>query len=133
MSLRKTTFSIKNINISIPNRTLIKDFSLTVESNNFLVILGKNGAGKSLSLHTFAGLRSAESGEILLNNNNINNLKRRDIAKTLALLPQDSEDIFPATVFDSVLIGRHPHISPFNKETMEDIKISLDALDKLVY
>ena len=131
MSLRKTTFSIKNINISIPNRTLIKDFSLTVESNNFLVILGKNGAGKSLSLHTFAGLRSAESGEILLNNNNINNLKRRDIAKTLALLPQDSEDIFPATVFDSVLIGRHPHISPFNKETMEDIKISLDALDKV--
>ena len=131
MSLRKTTFSIKNIDISIPNRTLIKDFSLTVESNNFLVILGKNGAGKSLSLHTFAGLRSAESGEILLNNNNINNLKRRDIAKTLALLPQNSEDIFPATVFDSVLIGRHPHISPFNKETMEDIKISLDALDKV--
>lgn len=131
MSLKKTTFSIKNIDISIPNRTLIKDFSLTVESNNFLVILGKNGAGKSLSLHTFAGLRSAESGEILLNNNNINNLKRRDIAKTLALLPQDSEDIFPATVFDSVLIGRHPHISPFNKETMEDIKISLDALDKV--
>ena len=131
MSLRKTTFSIKNIDISIPNRTLIKDFSLTIESNNFLVILGKNGAGKSLSLHTFAGLRSAESGEILLNNNNINNLKRRDIAKTLALLPQNSEDIFPATVFDSVLIGRHPHISPFNKETMEDIKISLDALDKV--
>ncbi|MBT7275537.1 MAG: ABC transporter ATP-binding protein, partial [Woeseiaceae bacterium] len=124
-------FSIKNIDISIPNRTLIKDFSLTIESNNFLVILGKNGAGKSLSLHTFAGLRSAESGEILLNNNNINNLKRRDIAKTLALLPQNSEDIFPASVFDSVLIGRHPHISPFNKETMEDIKISLDALDKV--
>lgn len=131
MSLNKTTFSIKNIDISIPDRILIKDLSFKVHSNNFVAILGKNGAGKSLTLHTFAGLRLTRSGKMLLNDNEIHNLKRRDIAKILALLTQDSEDIFPATVFDSVLIGRHPHIGAFHNESAKDIKIAMDALKKV--
>ena len=81
--------------------------------------------------HTFAGLRLTRSGKMLLNDNEIHNLKRRDIAKILALLTQDSEDIFPATVFDSVLIGRHPHIGAFHNESAKDIKIAMDALKKV--
>ena len=131
MSINKTTFYIKNIDISIPDRILIKDLSFKGHSNNFVAILGKNGTGKSLTLHTFAGLRLTRSGKMLLNDNEIHNLKRRDIAKILALLTQDSEDIFLATVFDSVLIGRHPHIGAFHNESAKDIKIAMDALKKV--
>ena len=49
----------------------------------------------------------------------------------LALLPQYTEDIFPATVFDTVMIGRHPHIGRLQWETADDRNIALDALARV--
>jgi iron complex transport system ATP-binding protein len=58
-------------------------------------------------------------------------LTRKEIAKKLGLLTQDSDDVFPSTVFDSVLIGRHPHIGIFNNESNEDVQIAKKALDQV--
>ena len=131
MSINQITISIKNIDISIPNRTLIKNLTMSVKSNEFMAILGQNGCGKSLTLHTLAGVRAPSSGNIKLMKEDIKTKPKREIAKNLALLTQDSEDIFTSTVFDSVLIGRHPHISAFNNESAEDILIANDALKQV--
>ena len=131
MSKNQITISIKNIDISIPNRTLIKNLTMSVKSNEFLAILGQNGCGKSLTLHTLAGVREPSSGNIKLMKEDIKTKPKREIAKNLALLTQDSEDIFTSTVFDTVLIGRHPHIGAFNNESAEDILIANDALKQV--
>ena len=131
MSINQITISIKNIDISIPNRTLIKNLTMSVKSNEFMAILGQNGCGKSLTLHTLAGVRAPSSGNIKLMKEDIKTKPKREIAKNLALLTQDSEDIFTSTVFDSVLIGRHPHIGAFNNESAEDILIANDALKQV--
>ncbi|MFQ3334497.1 MAG: iron complex transport system ATP-binding protein [Woeseiaceae bacterium] len=131
MSDNQVSIAVENIDISIPNRTLIKSLTLSIKYKEFIAILGQNGCGKSLTLHTLAGVRLPASGEVKLMNENITNKAKRDIAKNLALLTQDTEDIFPSTVFDSVLIGRHPHISTFNNESAEDILIARDALNQV--
>src|SRR3984957_13118951 len=53
---------------------------------------------------------------------------RRALARKLALLPQNVEDPFPATVIETVLLGRHPHIARWQWESARDLAIASDAL-----
>ena len=55
-------------------------------------------------------------------------MSRQQISLQLSLLLQHQEDHFPATVLESVLIGRHPHLKSWQWETEEDIKIATDAI-----
>ena len=116
------------LSVSVPGRTLVSTLDLSVASGEFLAILGPNGVGKSISMHTLAGLRSPQSGSIELGGADIRTLTRQQIASSLALLPQYTEDIFPATVFDTVMIGRHPHIGRFQWESDLDREIARQSL-----
>ncbi|MGH9564259.1 MAG: ABC transporter ATP-binding protein, partial [Terracidiphilus sp.] len=91
-------------------------------------VLGPNGSGKSLSLHTLAGLRPPEAGQLLISDRLLAAWPRRALARELALLPQNVEDPFPATVMETVLLGRHPHIARWQWESARDLAIASDAL-----
>ncbi len=120
--------SCSKLSVSVPGRTLIDALQLRVASGEFLAVLGPNGVGKSLALHTLAGIRAPAAGSISLASDDISALSRQKLARCIALLPQYTEDFFPATVFDTVLIGRHPHIGRLQWESTEDIEIARDAL-----
>ncbi len=92
-----------------------------------LAILGPNGSGKSLSLHTLAGLRAPEAGEILVSGRPLTEWPRRTLARVLALLPQNVEDPFSASVIETVLLGRHPHIARWQWESARDLAIASQA------
>jgi iron complex transport system ATP-binding protein len=118
----------RRIDIGIGSRTLVRQLDLQVRSGSMLAILGPNGCGKSLSLHTFAGLRSAHAGELRICGRPIADWTRRSLARELALLPQNVEDPFPATVLETVLLGRHPHIARWQWESALDAAIASKAL-----
>jgi len=118
----------RGVDIGIGSRTLVRGLDLEVRSGTLLAVLGPNGCGKSLSLHTFAGLRSAHAGELLIAGRPIAAWARRALARELALLPQNVEDPFPANVLETVLLGRHPHIARWQWETARDVGIASDAL-----
>lgn len=101
---------------------------LTIGRGEIWGILGINGAGKTSLLHALCGLRKIQSGEIKLNGIAMSGMKKRDIAQTLGMLFQDSEDHFPATVLETALIGRHPHVEPWQWESSGDEKIALEAI-----
>jgi iron complex transport system ATP-binding protein len=107
---------------------LVDTLDLEVRPGEFLAVLGQNGAGKTLTMMTLAGLRAPDSGNVRLNGDDIHALPKQQIAKQLALLPQVIDDIFPATVMDTVLIGRHPHIGRFQWESEKDRSIANRAL-----
>ena len=117
-----------DVSISVPGRALVKNLCVRIQAGNVLAVLGPNGVGKSLTLHTIAGLRDADGGMIALDGQLINELSRPQVATRLALLPQYAEDVFPASVFDTVMIGRHPHIPRFQWESDEDRKIARESL-----
>ncbi len=127
----ESAFACRGLTVTVPGRTLVENLQMRVDSGDFLAVLGQNGAGKSLTLLTLAGLRSVDQGEVLLLGESLVSTRRQDVAKYLALLPQDTEDVFPATVLDTVLIGRHPHIGRLQWESKEDRLIAQQALHQM--
>lgn len=117
--------------ISVPGRSLVEALELSVRPGEFIALLGPNGVGKTLTLHTLAGLRAPGAGSVQLFGTLLDDLPRQQIATRLALLPQHTDDVFPATVMDTAMIGRHPHIGRFRWETAEDRRIAAAALDRL--
>lgn len=119
------------LNVSVPGRLLVANLTLELRSGELLAVLGQNGAGKTLSLLTLAGLRAPDAGQVCVRGVDLSTATRGAIAKQLALLPQDVEDIFPATVLDTVLIGRHPHIASLRWESADDYAIAARALETM--
>jgi iron complex transport system ATP-binding protein len=109
-------------------RALVRGLSIEFAPGEVLAILGRNGSGKTLTLHTIAGLRAPASGEVRLDGQPLVQLRRRAVAQRLGLLPQDLEDAFVTTALETVLIGRHPHLALWQWETAEDERLALDAL-----
>jgi iron complex transport system ATP-binding protein len=115
----------------VPGRLLVDELDFSLRRGELVAILGQNGAGKSLTLTTLAGLRPPDRGKVLLLDDDIFVSQRQHVAQHLALLPQVVDDIFPATVIDTALIGRHPHIGRFRWESEQDHTIANDALNTM--
>lgn len=125
---RGVALRANDLDVVVADRTLVNALSLELAHGELVALLGKNGAGKTLLLHTLAGLRPAASGSLEVLDADFATLSRRDLAKALVLLPQDNDDVFPASVLETVLIGRHPHVGRFGWETERDIEASRAAL-----
>jgi len=115
----------------IGERLLCRDLELEVNAGECWAILGANGSGKTTLLHTLAGLRPPHSGEIQLENTSLNTQSRRTIARRLGLLLQESTDAFPATVWETVLTGRHPYVGRWQTESEHDIALARSALEQM--
>jgi len=126
--MQRGFFSCRDLAVSVAGRMLVDALDLITDGGELIAVLGQNGAGKTLTMHTLAGLRPAAAGTILVNGADVGTVARHHIARQLALLPQHVDDIFPATVLDTAMIGRHPHIGRFNWESARDIEIANLAL-----
>jgi iron complex transport system ATP-binding protein len=109
-------------------RRLVAGLSLEFSAGEFVAILGRNGAGKTLTLHTLAGLRPPQAGEVHLDGAALASLSRRAVALRLGLLAQDVEESFVTTALEAVLVGRHPHLKLWQWETAADDRIARAAL-----
>jgi iron complex transport system ATP-binding protein len=121
----------KNLIIDIPERSSGTPLSFEIKPGETWGVLGPNGAGKTTLLHTLAGLRKPRSGSVELAGKNIQQLRRKQVAQELAVVFQNNGEGFPATVLETVMIGRHPFISPWDIESAEDLAIARAALQKL--
>ena len=91
--------TVKNLAVSYGNKTVIDNINFTVEDDDFLVIFGENGSGKSSLIKTLLSLKSPSGGEILF---------RQDIkANQIGYLPQmtPEQKNFPASSMEVVLSG----------------------------
>jgi iron complex transport system ATP-binding protein len=116
------------LTIRVPNRTLIDALTLESAAGEMLAVLGPNGVGKTLLLQTIAGLRRADAGRVGIGSQWFAELSRQQLALRLALLPQYTEDFFPSTVLDTVMIGRHPHIARWAWASGHDFDVARGAL-----
>ncbi len=111
-----------NLSVHIGGQQVCRDANFEFGAGECWGILGINGAGKTTLLHTLAGLRPPDCGQIRLQGTPLPHMSRRHIARHLGLMPQDTPDPFPATVLDTALIGRHPHLSRWQWESARDIE-----------
>jgi iron complex transport system ATP-binding protein len=120
--------SCHELTVVTPTRRLVERLNLAAAAGAFVCVLGENGAGKTLTLHTLAGLRAPASGQVELQGRPLETWPRRDRARRLGLLTQATEDPFPATVLETALIGRHPHIGFWHWESDTDVDLVRQAL-----
>ncbi len=123
--------SCTSVTVEVPGRTLVHNLQLDLPAGRVLVVLGRNGSGKSSTLHTLAGLRPPAHGVVRITGRPLQQWPRRELARTLGLLPQLVEDPFPATALEAVLVGRHPHLDFWAWESVEDRGAALRALESV--
>ena len=116
------------MDVAVAGRALVHDLALEARGGEFIAVLGRNGVGKTLTLHTLAGLRAPAAGEIQLDGRDLSAWPARERARRIGLLPQLTEDPFPSTVFETALIGRHPHLPFWQWEDARDLDCARAAL-----
>ncbi len=123
--------STRRLSISIGGKDVCRDLDLDVRPGEAWAILGMNGVGKTTLLHTLAGLRAPTSGEVLLGERPLHSLPRKAVAQQMGLMLQDTEAVFPLSVRDAVLEGRHPFLHRFHWESPEDEALAARVLEEL--
>jgi len=121
----------KNISYSIKDKKILNNVSIDVHGNKFYSILGPNGCGKTTLLKTIYRILKPSSGQILLNDKDIENIRLKDSAKEMAVVAQFNEINFDCNVGDMVMLGRTPHIGFMQTEKQIDYDIVKDALKKV--
>ena len=119
----------QNLTLTIAGRTLCANLNVSLEAGENWVILGANGSGKTTLLHTLAGLRAPDAGMVSLDNEEIGKIPARTRARRLGVLFQEAESEFPATVIETVLTGRYPHLDRWQWEGAEDYRAAEAALE----
>ncbi|MGB7933277.1 MAG: ABC transporter ATP-binding protein [Gammaproteobacteria bacterium] len=118
----------EQLDIRIGESEVCSHLDLRINSGENWGLLGRNGVGKTTLLHTLAGLRRPDSGDVKLDGTPLSSLSRRSIARYIGVLLQDHQDAFPASVMETVLIGRHPYLGPLQWEGPADYVAATEAL-----
>jgi iron complex transport system ATP-binding protein len=103
--------------------------SIAVDRGDLIGILGPNGSGKTTLLKILGGTLGPQSGSVTLDGRPISEWSRREIARRIAVVPQETHAPFDFTVLDIVLMGRFPHLGAFSLEGPDDLAIARRALD----
>ncbi len=120
--------SFQSLTVIVGGKRVCAAIDGEVRAGEVLAVLGPNGAGKTTLLATLAGLRPPAAGRVALSGDDLRTLPRRRIAQRLGIMLQHTDDPFPATVLETALIGRHPHIGLWMWESAEDVTRARAAL-----
>ena len=111
-----TTFALHDVGVEIPRQSIT-------------ALLGPNGCGKTTLLSLLAGVRRPDRGHVRLDGRDIGAIPRRELARRVAVVPQETHPAFDYSVLEMVLMGRHPHLGTFTLEGPADIAIAEEALE----
>ena len=119
---------VHDLTLRVGQRTLIRDFGMSVRPHEMWCLLGANGVGKTMFLHTLVGLRRPQRGGVQLAGKPLPQWSAVNAARSRAFLPQTNHDVFSAPVVQVVLMGRHPHLGRWQWEGQADRASALAAL-----
>ena len=115
-------------------RWVLEDVSLCIQAGDVLGVVGPNGSGKTSLLKIMARLLTPLHGRIDLFGQNLSSLTQQELARIVGVVQQDTQQLFPFTVAETVLMGRFPHrphtrwASGFGWESREDVAIAEQAM-----
>jgi iron complex transport system ATP-binding protein len=112
------------------DRTVLHGIDLEVAPGEWVALIGPNGAGKSTLLKAIAGAVPS-SGTRSLDGQDLGGLRRREVARRLAVVPQVPDIPGGITVLDYVLLGRTPYVRYWGWETAADVRRARDVIERL--
>lgn len=120
--------NIKNLSFKYDKIDILKHISLDVLQGSFISILGPNGSGKTTLLKNISNTLKPHDGSILIENQDIKNIKHKELAQKLAVVHQSAEVHFDFSVYNVVMMGRFPYLKRFQVEGKRDEEIVKEAM-----
>jgi iron complex transport system ATP-binding protein len=122
--------SVERAAFSYGTEAVFEDVTFDVCSGEALCLLGPNGSGKTTLLQCLLGIQRPRAGQIRVGGADIRGLSAREIARSVAYVPQRHDTVFPYTVLDIVKMGRAPYISLFGGPSASDARLAEEALQQ---
>ena len=107
----------------------LRDINLALAPGRFYGLVGPNGCGKTTLLDLLTGNKAPDYGTVCYGRTPVVDLPRRELARQVALVPQDFGIGFAFTVEEVVLMGRHPYIKRFGAPSAEDHRLVAEAME----
>lgn len=123
-----SSLTMQNASFGYQSGTVLSGVSLEVQPGRMLGILGPNGSGKTTLVRGATKMLPTRSGVIQLLGRQLESYSREELARNVAVVPQEGIPVFPYTVLETVLMGRAPWLRPFSFEGQEDLEIAAEAL-----
>jgi iron complex transport system ATP-binding protein len=121
--------STDELSIGYGEALIVKNLSIEIPDKKITTIIGPNGCGKSTLLKAISRIISHQSGNILLDGNDISKVNTKLLAKQMAILPQTPESASGLTVGELVSYGRFPYQKGFGRLTKKDYEVIDWALE----
>ena len=118
----------ENVTIAYDDHVVLKDLNFQVAAGEFVGLLGPNGSGKSTLLNALTGVLPVRGGRIYYDRVPLNKWRPRPLARQVAIIPQETWVTFPFSCWEVVLMGRYPHLRPFQRESREDLEAAEAAM-----
>lgn len=127
----KTVFSAKGLCFAYGNNPVLNDISFTINQGRFYGIVGPNGSGKTTLMDLLAGYKKPTGGEVFFREKRLGDYSSRELARSIAVVPQEFTINFPFTVGEIVLMGRHPHMTRFARPSEIDLEIVYNSMKEI--
>ncbi|MFX1364326.1 MAG: ABC transporter ATP-binding protein [Promethearchaeota archaeon] len=124
------TIKCENISFQYGTKEVLNNISMQFEKGYLYGIIGPNGCGKSTFLKILSGILKTNYGKVLIDEDNINKLMIREIAKKIAIVPQSTSINFDFSVREIIKMGRYSHVGRFSRESIKDINVVDQILNK---
>ncbi|RJO63256.1 MAG: ABC transporter ATP-binding protein [Myxococcales bacterium] len=118
-----------SLGVSYGRMAVLKDVRLSIRSGEFVVVVGPNGAGKSTLVKALCGFHAPSRGSVRLAGRPLDRLPRREAARFLAIVPQETPFEFPFRVLEFVLLARHPYRVFGRVDSEDDLAAAREALE----
>ena len=123
---------IRDVETVRGDRSIFDKMSFSLRAGDMSALIGPNGVGKSTLLGILCGLLLQDSGTVALNGRQIRDWNRRELSRTVALVPQSLHVPFPFRVEEIVAQGRVPYLGRFGKLAQHDrdvVERAMEAVD----
>ncbi|WP_294703249.1 ABC transporter ATP-binding protein [uncultured Fusobacterium sp.] len=113
---------VKNLTYKIINRDILKNINFQIKKGEIVGIIGPNGSGKTTLLKTLNGINEEIQGEIRWNGKKIKEYSKKELARHIAFMNQNTNVGFDFPCIDVVVLGRYPYLERFEEYSKDDIK-----------
>jgi iron complex transport system ATP-binding protein len=120
--------SFDRVRVAFDRRDILADVTATIRGGALTAVLGPNGSGKTTLLRVAAGVLRPTAGHVRLGDRELASIPRRELARRLAMVPQETTLAFDYTARELVLMGRYPHLGAFEIERPADFEVADRAM-----
>ena len=122
--------SLTDVNFAYEKQKTLDKINLKIKNGRLTGLIGPNGSGKTTLLKILSGVLKPAEGRVGLNGGSISELSQREVARTIAVVPQETNVNFDFTVWEFTLMGRTPYLRRLENEGNADYNLAREVLKK---